>query len=662
MKFTSFLLTICFLFHSANFLYGNPQSGSLIGTISTLPQKEQVDILIDKCWELRSKNPTLAIKYGLLALDKMEGVKSGKQLSTALNFLGVIYGNLGKLDSAYYYYNEAIQVAMAIDDSIEIAYSYNNLGDYYFKNALFSIALEYIFNAYDIFEKKGDKRGMAYTLNDIGEVYLKQKDYDKALEYFLRSGKLRLSRNDDRGYAKSLINQAATYVQLGKLNEAMEIYNEAFKYSERAGYIKGKSWVMAGIGNVYAKRKDFDKALENRFAALEIDLTIGNKYGEIINYNQIGSIYIQKGLKNKAEEYLQKAIFESKKTGHRDQLMISYDLLRNLALSYGDYKNAYDYFENFEAIEDSIFSQESSNKIADLQTAFLTERKIRENDLLKKDIEFEKQTRNYLILISLLVTGAVLLFISKFRLERKSNRELNDANQQLSELNAQKDKIFSIIGHDLKNPAGAIQNFLQFLHFDYDKITENEKKELIKSGYESSKRLTDQLVDLLEWGKVNRGIIDVNIGTIKLDEVIDEIVQLLSPLAKKKNIKIHVENCNTEVEFDRNMLSTSIRNLLNNSIKFTPQGGAIFIKHSLKDGSDFITIEDNGIGIEPDDLNNLFKIDKSTSRLGTDNETGTGLGLPITKEFVEKCGDEIFAKSNPGKGSTFTIKLKRKSV
>lgn len=638
-------------------LYAAESPDSLVEAISSYDLEEQVKILTETCWDYRSKNPQLAIEYGQVALRLMDDLSDPWYYSEVYNYLGVIYGNLGMLDSAYSYYIKAFEIAETINDSTQIAYSLNNIGDYYYKSALFSIALENIYMAYEIFEKIDNQRGMAYTLNDIGEIYLKQKDYDKALDHFLRSGNIRFELGDDRGYAKSLLNQANAYAKMGDDDKALSMYKEAMIYSKKAGYIKGESWVLAGLSSIYTKQKRYEEALENRFDALEIDLEIGNKYGEIINYNQIGYIYFVKKNYAAAKTYLLKALQEGESTGHRDQSMISYNLLRRLSILSGNYKNAYSYLEKYEALEDSIFSQESANKIADLQTAFLTERKDRENMLLKKTIEYEKQTRNYLVMIFVLILGAVVLLIWKFRAQKKANKQLNMANKELNDLNAQKDKMFSIIGHDLKNPVGSIMNFLEILHTDYDVIDEEKRQLFIQYSYESSKQLTDLLMELLEWGRISRGLIKINPEEIELGDICEGLQDLLYPNAQQKEITIELGGCDVVIRTDRNMINTVLRNFLNNAIKFTPRGGTIKLFYEQDKEYHYITTEDTGIGIPEEQVDDLFRIDKVTTTAGTEKEEGTGLGLPIAKEFVDKCNGDIIVESEPGKGSKFILKL-----
>jgi signal transduction histidine kinase len=643
------------IFYSS--VYAQTTSDSLITTISALDDTVQVRILAENCWKYRSEEPNRAIKYGRSALAIVERIPEKRYHSEIYNYLGIIYGNTGELDSAYKYYSLGLNKAKEYNDSSQIAYSLNNIGDYYYKRAMFSVALENIYHANDIFEKIDDKPGMAYTLNDIGEIFLKQNDYDKALEHFSRSKDIRMEIGDDRGTAKSLINQAAIYFKQGKIKMAEDTYNSAMDYSLKSNYVKGVSWILSGLGDIYYSQKRFDEALDNRFKALDTDRKIGNKYGEIINLNQIGRIYLSKGMFNEAEKYLNMARTESHRTGHLDQDMISHEYLRELSLKSGNYRNAYDHLKKFEAMEDSIFSLESANKIADLQAAFLIEKKARENEILRRELEFEQETNKYLIIISVLISGILFLLFFIVRAEKKSIKKLNEINLQLKELNAQKDKMFSIIGHDLKNPAGTLNNYLEFLDEDFENMSKDEVLQVLKSSHNASQRLLNQLMDLLEWGKVSRGLIDINIVEIHLNSIVEEICELLRPTAAAKKIEIDCSNGEFVIKSDVNMITTVLRNFINNAIKFTPAGGNISVSYFEDDSYNCISTKDTGIGMRPEKIDNLFRIDKVFSTRGTADEEGSGLGLLISNELVKKCGGEIVVKSSAGAGSEFTIKL-----
>ncbi|WKZ68274.1 MAG: tetratricopeptide repeat-containing sensor histidine kinase [Melioribacteraceae bacterium] len=632
-------------------VFAQPNLDSLLSEMKGSDDTTIVRELNDLTWELRSSNPSAAKEYGLAALKIVDRISNQKYKSQLLNFLGVIYGNLGDLDSAYHYYKLGYELGKENNNKREIAYSLNNLGDYYFKKALYSVALENIMESYNIFEEINDQRGMAYTLNDIGEIYMKQFDHEKALEYFKRSGDIRLAIGDDRGYAKSLINMASVYENQNRYELALSTYFKAYDVSLKSNYLKGESYVLAGISDLYYKQGNLTKSLESRLRALEIDLKIENKYGELICYNNLGLLHMNLGDLNKAEEFLKKAKEESQKTGHLDQLMVSYQFMTELAVKKNDFETAYNSLNEYQLLKEKIYGQENLNKIADLQTAFATERKDRENERLKLDIQYQKTTRNYLILITILILIGVGLFVLRYRAEKK-------ANNLLKELNSSKDKFFSIFAHDLKNPFNALLNIANFLKDYYDDFSDKERKEMITSIYDASKDIHKQLEELLTWARSQKGELGINKVKLNLHELLTSLSSTYRLASKNKNIALKIDSDEmTEFIGDKFVIETVIGNFVDNAIKFSPNGSEVIVSGQRKNNTIEISVKDSGVGIDEKVRENLFKVDFKYSSPGTNNEKGTGLGLKICKEFAELHGGTIEVKSEVGNGSTFILKI-----
>lgn len=632
-------------------VFAQPNLDSLLSEMKGSDDTTIVRELNDLTWELRSSNPSAAKEYGLAALKIVDRISNQKYKSQLLNFLGVIYGNLGDLDSAYHYYKLGYELGKENNNKREIAYSLNNLGDYYFKKALYSVALENIMESYNIFEEIIDQRGMAYTLNDIGEIYMKQFDHEKALEYFKRSGDIRLAIGDDRGYAKSLINMASVYENQNRYELALSTYFKAYDVSLKSNYLKGESYVLAGISDLYYKQGNLTKSLESRLRALEIDLKIENKYGELICYNNLGLLHMNLGDLNKAEEFLKKAKEESQKTGHLDQLMVSYQFMTELAVKKNDFETAYNSLNEYQLLKEKIYGQENLNKIADLQTAFATERKDRENERLKLDIQYQKTTRNYLILITILILIGVGLFVLRYRAEKK-------ANNLLKELNSSKDKFFSIFAHDLKNPFNALLNIANFLKDYYDDFSDKERKEMITSIYDASKDIHKQLEELLTWARSQKGELGINKVKLNLHELLTSLSSTYRLASKNKNIALKIDSDEmTEFIGDKFVIETVIGNFVDNAIKFSPNGSEVIVSGQRKNNTIEISVKDSGVGIDEKVRENLFKVDFKYSSPGTNNEKGTGLGLKICKEFAELHGGTIEVKSEIGKGSNFILKI-----
>lgn len=270
--------------------------------------------------------------------------------------------------------------------------------------------------------------------------------------------------------------------------------------------------------------------------------------------------------------------------------------------------------------------------------------------------------------LELTAKEALKSYFQKREIHQK-NAELQELNasletkvqqrtKELSELNATKDKFFSIIAHDLKNPFNALLGFSTLLLEDFDSFSDEEKIDLIKTMSTASNNAYKLLQNLLEWSRSQTGSIKWDPGAISMHEIVNNTVDLLNNAAIAKEITIQaIISPNSTAWADGNMITTVIRNLLSNALKYTTKGGEIKIySRAIKDETE-ITIEDNGVGIKDGDKEKLFRIDVNFSTSGTNNEQGTGLGLILCKEFVEKNKGKIWVESSEGKGSKFKFTL-----
>jgi signal transduction histidine kinase len=230
--------------------------------------------------------------------------------------------------------------------------------------------------------------------------------------------------------------------------------------------------------------------------------------------------------------------------------------------------------------------------------------------------------------------------------------------KRLQETNAAKDQFFSILAHDLRSPLSVVLGFLDLMRTGYDTFDEHVKKRYICNSYEAAKQLFDLLEDILEWSRIQRGKMPWQPDRHDLFSLIDETLVLLQASAEKKQIGLRMQIAeNTPVYADAQMIKTVIRNLVSNALKFTEAGGEVTITSKSACDHEEITITDTGIGINPNDLPNLFRIDVIYSTPGTEKERGTGLGLILCKEFVEKHGGKIWVESTVGRGSQFHFTL-----
>ncbi len=260
-------------------------------------------------------------------------------------------------------------------------------------------------------------------------------------------------------------------------------------------------------------------------------------------------------------------------------------------------------------------------------------------------------------------------YINELRLSRDLTEEysnkvidlmsdLMEREEQLKQANGQKDKFLSIVAHDLKNPIGAFLNLSELLVRDFDTLEIAEVKEMVGDISDASKQLFSLLENLLEWSRSQTGRIQFNPHTVDLNEITSGVLYILQLNANAKNIALVNEvPPESYVHADDNMIRTVIRNLASNAVKFTPSGGTITVYAKRFEHYFEMGIRDTGVGISQENINKLFRIDTTFRGVGTANEKGTGLGLILCKEFINKHEGDIWVESTEGKGSTFIFTI-----
>jgi len=239
-----------------------------------------------------------------------------------------------------------------------------------------------------------------------------------------------------------------------------------------------------------------------------------------------------------------------------------------------------------------------------------------------------------------------------------AQQALRKSETQLKELNATKDKFFNIIAHDLKNPFTSLIGSSELLFYNIDQLNHEKITQLAKILNDSAKSGYAILQNLLDWSRSQTGLLKFNPEKINLKNLVDENILNLEQFSANKEIEMHSTVKETIFIFaDKNMIKTILRNLLSNAVKFSFRSGKVFV--NAVEGQDKVTIsvKDDGIGIPEEDIEKIFRIDANYVVPGTENEQGTGLGLKLSKEFVEKQGGKIWVESTENKGSVFKFSI-----
>jgi signal transduction histidine kinase len=369
---------------------------------------------------------------------------------------------------------------------------------------------------------------------------------------------------------------------------------------------------------------------------------------------------------------LLEAVTLAKTLDSKNLLGRAYEFLSDYNAARKNFDAAYTYLNKAKLINDSILNAETAEKVNQIQYQYEIARREAENEHLvkqnlNKELQLSKKNMTLYILtgIILLIAILVLLLVSQNRIKLKANHQLEAKNkligsqkEELIKLNASKDKFLSILAHDIKNPLSSIYGISDLLVNDYDKLSAEEKKTFTRDIHTLSTNLFEIINTLLTWSTSQSGMIAYRPKPFPIAELCSKSVHNLQTVAKQKDITLEWKaNESQMVMADENMILSVLHNLLNNAIKYSYHGTKIRIEVNEVDGFAQVSVIDTGTGLSPENQAKLFRYDQHFLNKGTAGESGTGLGLILCKDFVEKNGGIIRVESIVNKGSTFIFSL-----
>jgi len=556
-------------------------------------------------------------------------------------------------------------------DSIRIGHAWRSVGVAYYIQTDYDSAVFYNLKALDLFEQFGDLLGRGKALNSIGLNLSSMKNYRTALDYHWQSVKIarelleRQTAPDSIKRVKSMlghnfINLSVCYEEAPQKDsavyytqKAIELFTEMQDTLYMAMAYDRQAQAYYRMGN-YEKAWQLSNFVANRFPSL-------NPFERAFNLMSLAQNALELGKTEASISYATKgfALADSlKATWHLQHFA---RVLAKAHARQGKYETAYQYLNQYKTYSDSLYNAENEKRI----NYYMLQQKEHENDRLRQANQLKEEqlkirnqvTYMYSIGLALLVIFALAQFRYSSKL-KKLNNQLKKLNAELLETNATKDKFLSIIAHDLKSPLNSIAGFIHLLKIQVGKLSEVEMQEFIDQMAVTTHRTKTLLENLLEWSRFKTGNMAFRPDNLHLRTLLYESSELLMKAAEEKNICVEIEAPDDLVVYaDQNMVSSIIRNLLSNAIKFTRRGGNIVISAQQQEGLAAISVKDDGVGMHPEIAKKIFDTAVKTSMPGTENEKGTGLGLPLSKEFAEKNGGSLTVHSKERQGSTFVITL-----
>ncbi len=547
--------------------------------------------------------------------------------------------------------------SLALEDSTDLhqerIFTYLGLARLFEEVGNYSKSIEFLEQASKQNEDTKNRVILSLILNETGRINVAYGKIDDAFENFEIALEIARELSLPAREADALFHLGQVLTLKGKYNESLKNHKEALRIRRSLSDKVKEAQSLNEVGELYRLMKNDERSLANHVAALEIRQKIKNKADIAESYNNIGVLYFQQKIFKRAIANLDLALDAGREVQESNQIYKSYDYLSRCYKEQKDFKRAIEYRESCSAMQDLMQGEKNERELLEAQNQYLMEKKEIEIGKLEvnqrnreKIIEEQEKQQKFLFALIALSIVVVILVLYLYAMKRKSNLALQ-------EINDTKDKLFSIIGHDLKGPLNSFTAFSSLLINHADKLTKEEIKTLSVDLDKSLKNLMALLENLLEWSRSQTGNIDFKAEEFDLSTMLSENIELLKGQAANKKITLISEyKTGLLAKAHSNSINTVVRNLLSNAIKFTPEGGKITL--NIEEGKQWlVSVTDTGVGMSQATIHSLFELGTKHSTLGTAKEKGTGLGLILCKDFVEKNGGTIGVESVEGKGSKF---------
>lgn len=569
------------------------------------------------------------------------------------------------------------QEALSLSENYKkgIAYAYRNIANIDFLYEVFNLGTEYLSEAEEIFIALKDTVGLADCYISYGHMYRSLHDISNAVLYFEQAYQLYKSRSMPDRLGVSALNLAQSYFTNNQYIESRKLVEEAIVLNEKTDQFAVLSVCYKLLGELEIKERKNDLAAEYFFKVLEINSKLGQEKQIIATIEtQVNlSELFQSENNSKLQLYYLKEALELVRqynlTGYAE---LVYNKLILLYLNNNKAAEAKQFLLEFNAIKESIDISRRKDKSVLVNNLIEAHNLEKQNEFLEAANQLQNKSikvRNILLVVILIISFSIfLVLVNLNKIKRRvklqniwlknQNSFIYNQKKELDELILARDRLLSIIAHDLRNPFNSMLLTMELLKIDSD---DKENMQSHLSRLEKTARSTYELLEkLLLWARNQKENINTEKTALNLYDVVNEAIEDAIDSAHTKKIEL-VNHVLTDLTAyaDKNMLLTILRNLIQNSIKFTNEGGSIKINSRSGNQIVEISVTDSGVGMDKDTAENIFSIGNEKVRNGTAGERGSGLGLVICRQFVEKNNGQIWVESkiNSGTKISFTLPL-----
>ena len=629
-----------------------------------------------------------SLLYAQKAFDLAKSIKYQYGMGEALFQISYCYDQSGEWNTAIENLEQAIGIFNELNDTTYLIGCKLNIGILYSYGTDLVKGLEYIIDAKNLAEDHNNTYGLPEAYTNIGWYYEYLNEYRSAFQYYIKALEIAEDNNELDFICMLNIGLGYVNIKLHKLDEALQNLQKA---QELLPQIEDKhigTEVLILFATYYLETNELGEA-EKSIQTAEKQIS-DQKFERLLP-----DFYAAKGkLQLKQKKYTEALINLNKAIDYCDKLK-KYDIIKDIYTDkteaharLGQYEKAYQMLQLENQSNELLQPNRIAQVLGEFEHTELLKEQRNQEQLKEKLREEQNRSSRYRERVQLQITAfasiflvIIVIILSYLAIARKKHaatlsqnyntinqqkllleshiKKLADDEQKLKKLNATKDKFFSIIAHDLKNPFNVLIGISDLLRTDTDIKHSKEFEVLAEGMFQTAKSGYNLLENLLEWSRTQTQSIPFEPHAFKICKVLEanDILFKQSATAKQIDITWPAKEDDQEVFADYNMVNFIIRNLLNNAVKFSYERGKIEVNTGPVGNMLVCTIRDHGIGIDKDTLSKLFKIEFSVQRDGTAKEKGTGLGLILCKEFVEKNGGQIWVESEEAKGSAFSFSL-----
>ncbi len=581
-----------------------------------------------------------------------------KEKALAYNLLGVITNYKSKTDSALYYYFKSLNIFIKLNEKIGIANRNNNIATVYREIGNYPLALKYFFQSYQI-------TPTPRAAQNIGKTYISMGEMVKAKYYLLIALKLydQDDELDNTGVAYVNEDLGNLYSSAGKSDSAIYYLTRALRINERAQHQNGIAQDHYFFGLHYKNISKWNLAKEEAEKAIQLHRMGGEKFGIAESILLLAQIEYQLHQNEVALEHCLEGRLLAKSINAKELQRGFLELQTSIYEAKKEFAEAYDYSRQLNTLKDSINNEEKIKQVANMEALYENDKKEKELALVRAqklaaDAQLgQEETKATLLIVGLgLVTLVLVIGAFAFVALKKNRKMLEEKNEELRKLNQTKDRFFAIVGHDLRGPITSFSGINDLLNWHISKNDMEKVKAFGSKITQSARQLDTLLNNLLSWAMSQTHAVPYRPEPIQLRQLTQECYGFFQHSLELKQIQwSDLTTDDLFVFADKNALSTVLRNLISNAIKFTPLNGTITLEANLIGDLVWMNVKDTGVGMPAEKMATLFALSENKTTSGTSGEKGTGLGLMLCAEYVTLNKGSIKVSSEVGKGTVFSF-------